>query len=74
MLTEKQVRGLRQWLCDLCNLSMGFTDGIRLSLRERGGRVVLDVIGEATVVRKCTKCGHENTLHLHPAGKPATKS
>ena len=72
MLNDKQVRGFRQWTCTNCNITLGFTDGIRLALRERGGRVIVDITMAQRVERKCSKCGTINALESQFSAKAVT--
>ena len=61
MLSDKQVKGLRQWLCD-CGITLAHYNDERVVLRERGGRVVLDAVRPRSLERKCSKCGTINVL------------
>ena len=66
MLSDKQVLGLKPWVCSNCKITLGQMDKTRLVIRERGGHVVLDIHGATLIERKCSKCGTINQLYLQP--------
>ena len=63
MLTNKQVKGLRRWSCTGCGTGLGYVGEGFLILRERSGKVQLDVKGAVSIVRLCSNCGTENELN-----------
>lgn len=63
MLTEKQVKGLRRWSCTGCGTGLGYIGEDYLVLRERAGKVTLDIRGAISVKRLCSNCGTENELN-----------
>ncbi len=63
MLTDKQVKGLRRWSCKGCGTGLGFIGEGYLVLRERAGKVVLDIKGAVSVERQCSNCGTVNELN-----------
>lgn len=64
MLTFKQVKGLRQWLCagEHCGVLLGYYNNERLSLRERRGQACIDIFHPTVVERKCSICHTVNVL------------
>ena len=63
MLTDKQVKGLRQWLCTGCGTRLGYIGEGYLVLRERAGKVTLDIRGAASIERRCSNCETVNELN-----------
>lgn len=63
MLTDKQVKGLRRWSCTGCGIGLGYVGEGYLVLRERAGRVTLDIKGAVSAQRQCSNCGTVNELN-----------
>ena len=63
MLTDKQVKGLRRWACVGCGTGLGYIGEGYLVLRERSGKVQVDIRGAVSIVRRCSNCGNENELN-----------
>jgi len=62
MLTDKQAKGLRRWLCTGCKITLGYFDRDVFVLRERHGIVQLDIRGATSIERRCSQCGTINRI------------